>query len=53
MAEELNRLGEPVTVLGDGAAVYREKLQELLKVPFTEAPPHLNRQRPELWAPWR
>ena len=45
LAEELNRLGEPVTVLGDGAAVYREKLQELLKVPFTEAPPHLNRQR--------
>lgn len=45
LAEELNRLKEPVTLLGDGVAVYRENMQELLTVPFTEAPPHLNRQR--------
>ena len=45
LAEELNRLGEPVTLLGDGVAVYRDNLRELLTVSFTEAPPHLNRQR--------
>ena len=45
LAEELNRFEEPVTLLGDGVAVYRENLRELLHVPFTEAPPHLNRQR--------
>ena len=44
-AAELNRLGEPVTLLGDGAAVYMDRLKDLLDVPFSEAPPHLNRQR--------
>ena len=45
LAEQLNRLGEPVILLGDGMTVYREKMSELLSVPFSEAPPHLNRQR--------
>jgi tRNA threonylcarbamoyladenosine biosynthesis protein TsaB len=45
MAEELNRLEEPVILMGDGADVYRERLADLLQVPFTMAPPHLNRQR--------
>ena len=44
-AAELNRLGGPAILLGDGTAVYMEKLEELLKVPFSAAPPHLSRQR--------
>ena len=44
-AAELNRLGGPAILLGDGMAVYKEKLEELLKVPFSAAPPHLSRQR--------
>lgn len=34
-----------LTLLGDGVPVYREKLDELLKVPYRIAPPHLSRQR--------
>ena len=37
-AAELNRLGGPAILLGDGTAVYMEKLEELLKVPFSAAP---------------
>ena len=45
LAEELNRLGEKVTFLGDGVPVYRELLAENLKVEFSFAPAHINRQR--------
>ncbi len=45
LAEELNALGEAVTFLGDGVPVYRNLLEQMLKVPFSEAPAHLNRQR--------
>ncbi|MCF0121726.1 MAG: tRNA (adenosine(37)-N6)-threonylcarbamoyltransferase complex dimerization subunit type 1 TsaB [Lachnospiraceae bacterium] len=45
LAKKLNALGESITFLGDGAVVYWEMLQKLLKVPFTEAPLHLNKQR--------
>ena len=45
MADRLNSLGEPVILLGDGAAVYQEKLRGLLQVPWSMAPAHLNRQR--------
>ena len=31
--------------LGDGVAVYREKLEALLTIPFSFAPAHVNRQR--------
>ncbi|MBR0399151.1 MAG: tRNA (adenosine(37)-N6)-threonylcarbamoyltransferase complex dimerization subunit type 1 TsaB [Eubacterium sp.] len=34
-----------LTLLGDGIPVYQEKLDELLKVPYRIAPPHLSRQR--------
>lgn len=44
-AGRLNELGEPVILLGDGACAYRERLKELLSVPWTMAPAHLNRQR--------
>lgn len=45
LAEELNRLGDPVILLGDGAAAYREKMADLLQVEYREAPAHMNRQR--------
>ena len=41
----LNCLDHEVIFLGDGVAVYREKLQELLTIPFSFAPAHVNRQR--------
>lgn len=45
LAEELNRLGEPVIFLGDGVPVYKEIIEECVKVPIAFAPAHLNRQR--------
>jgi len=45
VAQQLNRLKEPVTFLGDGVPVFRESLEELLEVPFAFAPAHLSRQR--------
>lgn len=45
LAGELNALGEPVVFLGDGVPVYREKIRELLAVPYRFAPAHVNRQR--------
>ena len=41
---ELNDLGDPVTVLGDGVPVHREALQQGLNVSWKEAPAHMNRQ---------
>ena len=41
----LNRLGEPVTFLGDGVPVFAETIQAELKVPFSFAPAHVNKQR--------
>lgn len=45
IAEKLNALGREVIFLGDGCPVYLEKLEELMKVPFTFAAAHQNRQR--------
>ena len=42
--EELNQLGKSVILLGDGASVYREKIEEQLQVPYLFAPAHLSRQ---------
>lgn len=44
-AAQLNEMGEPVILLGDGAAAYRDKLEGMLQVPWTIAPAHVNRQR--------
>ena len=41
---ELNDLGDPVTVLGDGVPVHREALQRGLNVAWQGAPAHMNRQ---------
>ena len=45
LAQELNTLGEQVTFLGDGVAVYKDLLMQLLRIPFSFAPVHLNKQR--------
>ena len=43
--EKINLLGERVVLLGDGADDYRDILEETLRVPFSFAPLHMNRQR--------
>ena len=45
LLEELNSLGEEVTFLGDGVPVFCERIKENLKVPYSFAPAHVNRQR--------
>lgn len=44
IAQRLNEIGKPVILLGDGIPVYRDKLEALLKVPYSIAPMHQNRQ---------
>lgn len=43
--EKINQNGESVIFLGDGVPVYKNQIEEIVKVPFRYAPPHLNRQR--------
>lgn len=45
LAEKLNQLDGPVILLGDGVPVYEKMLSELLTVPYSFAPAHMNRQR--------
>lgn len=45
IAGKLNALGGEVVFLGDGVPVYREMLSGLMKVPYSFAPAHMNRQR--------
>ncbi|MDO4345021.1 MAG: tRNA (adenosine(37)-N6)-threonylcarbamoyltransferase complex dimerization subunit type 1 TsaB [Eubacteriales bacterium] len=45
IAERLNHLEREVIFLGDGVPVYRELLEEKLKVPRIYAPAHKNRQQ--------
>ncbi len=45
LTEKLNVMAEPVTFLGDGVPVFRERLAETLKVPYSFAPAHVNKQR--------
>ena len=47
ITEQLNHLSRPgnVIFLGDGVPVYREMIQERVKVPFEFAPAQMNRQR--------
>ena len=42
---ELNARGERVIFLGDGVPVFAEQLKNLMKVPYSFAPAHMNRQR--------
>ncbi|MCR5792214.1 MAG: tRNA (adenosine(37)-N6)-threonylcarbamoyltransferase complex dimerization subunit type 1 TsaB [Lachnospiraceae bacterium] len=43
--EEINTLSEPVIFLGDGVLPYKDKIEEMVKVPFLFAPAHLAAQR--------
>ncbi len=45
IAEKLNEIGKTAVLLGDGIPVYRDKLEELLKIDYVIAPAHANRQR--------
>ncbi len=45
MITACNALGRSVIFLGDGVPVFREKMTEQLKVPYSFAPVHMNRQR--------
>lgn len=44
IAEKLNTLGKEVIFLGDGVPVFRERLKELLTIPYSFAPAMMNRQ---------
>lgn len=43
--EKCNELGRKVIFLGDGVPVYRDIIEKEMKVNYSFAPPHLNRQR--------
>ena len=43
--EAVNVHGRPAVFLGDGVPVYRDKIQEMMKVPYSFAPAMNNRQR--------
>ena len=45
IAQALNELGREVIFLGDGVPVFRERMKEIMQVPYTLAPAHMNRQR--------
>ena len=45
MAALVNELGRAVIFTGDGVPVHAEALAALVKVPYSFAPPHMNRQR--------
>ena len=42
--KELNAIGKPVVLLGDGVPVYHDRLEAGLTVPYSVAPLHQNRQ---------
>ena len=44
IAEELNRIGRKVVFVGDGIPVFRERMAEVMRVSYTLAPAHRNRQ---------
>lgn len=45
IAGKCNEYGREVIFLGDGVPVFRERLAELMTVPYGFAPVHMNRQR--------
>lgn len=44
IAEDLNRLDRSVIFLGDGVPVFRERMAQIMRVPYTTAPLHRSRQ---------
>ena len=45
MLMKLNSYGQQVTFLGDGVPVFRALIEEKLKIPYSFAPAHVNKQR--------
>lgn len=45
IAQALNELGKEVIFLGDGVPVFSDRMKEVMKVSYTFAPAHMNRQR--------
>lgn len=45
LLEYLLEMSEPVTFLGDGVPVFRDVIARTMKMPFSFAPAHLNKQR--------
>lgn len=41
---QLNQFGKRIVFLGDAVPVYREKIEDAMKVPYVFAPPHMCRQ---------
>lgn len=44
IAEKLNAIGKKVVFIGDGIPVFKERMKELMQVPYTLAPAHRARQ---------
>lgn len=44
IAEALNGLDRSVIFLGDGVPVFQERMAQMMRVPYTTAPPHRARQ---------
>lgn len=45
IAQALNEIGREVIFLGDGVPVFRDRMKEVMKVAYSFAPAHMNRQR--------
>ncbi|WP_334196355.1 ribosomal protein S18-alanine N-acetyltransferase, partial [Muricomes intestini] len=45
LTRHLNVYRRPVIFLGDGVPVFKDFIEEKLQVPYSFAPPHMNRQR--------
>lgn len=45
LLEQLSQYGEEVTFLGDGVPVFKNIIEDNLKIPYSFAPAHLGRQR--------
>lgn len=45
MLKKINEIGREVVFLGDGVPVYLDLIRQLIKVPYSLAPAHANRQR--------
>lgn len=45
IVDKLNEIGREVIFLGDGVPVFKEHLEQIMKVPYTFAKAHMNRQR--------
>ena len=45
IVEKLNYYGREVILLGDGVPVYTEQIKDMITVPYSFAPAHMNKQR--------